>query len=102
MQYQGRGQLTDRIIERSKKLFGREITREELRLMAYTQFVLMNDQKFDMNKLSVDEVLIINAWGSAGYLIFKKQGKVGCTSDFWQMMNSILYLGYVDITVEEK
>ena len=45
---QGRGQLTERIKERSEELFGYEISTLELRLFPYLNHTMLNNQKVDL------------------------------------------------------
>lgn len=44
---QKRGQLTDRIREKSKELLGYEIDQVELRLMSYVQYQMTNEQRIN-------------------------------------------------------
>lgn len=85
----GRGQLTDNIKVKYK------ITKEELRLMPYLQYCLMNNQSIDPCKISSEERKILSRW--------QKEGKItrsciyGCsiTKEFWDQMAEILYETYV-------
>jgi hypothetical protein len=92
---QGRGELTERVEEASRVQLGYEITQKELRFMAYVQYELMNNQKLDVNKIDGAEIVIFDSWVKDGRAYF-----VGdyfrVTSAFWQAMNNILWLSYVD------
>lgn len=100
---QGRGQLTERIKQRSKELLGYEITQKELRLMAYVQYVLYNTQKIDPKSLTFTTILIsseerdiLKQWGEKGYIKGVASG-LSITKEFWDMIHEIIFLGYVDI-----
>ena len=59
---QKRGQLTDRIKKKSKELLGYEVSQEELRLMAYAQYQMVNEQRIDPNKINTGERAILQKW----------------------------------------
>lgn len=94
---QGRGQLTQRIIDEAFPLLGRVITQTELRLMPYIQHVMVNKQKLDPEKINSEERKIIAKWKEAGHI---DGGILGLTitQDFWHIINRLIWLGYVDIT----
>lgn len=50
-----RGELTKEIQKKSKEMIGREISTGELRLIAYVQYVMVNDQRLEINKVNDDE-----------------------------------------------
>lgn len=89
-----RGQLTDEIRQRSKELLGYEISTRELRLMAYVQFVMCNDQKIDPNKVYGEERGILQKWREAGHIQGGASG-LSMTREFWDIMCSIIWYGYV-------
>jgi hypothetical protein len=93
---QKRGQLTQRIKDRSLAMMGREITQEELRLMSYAQYVMVNEQRIDPNKISQSEREILRLWKDAGYM---EGGASGMTiiREFWDILCEMVFLGYVDI-----
>ena len=93
---QGRGQLTQRIKDRSLAMMGREIDTKELRLMAYVQYVMCNEQRLDPNKISPEERKILSLWHEAGYM---EGGASGMTiiREFWDILCEMVFLGYVDI-----
>lgn len=91
----GRGQLTDRVKEASRHVLGYEISREELRLMAYVQFVMMNEQRLDPAKVSGEERLILAKWRKAEYIEGGASG-MSVSKKFWDAMCEILWHGYVD------
>ena len=99
---QGRGELTERIREKSKELFGYEINVRELRLIPYIHYVMTNEQKIDQNKVIKSELKILNKWEKAGYLTRDDTQwwnvRLKITKEFWDIMCEILYLSYVDVS----
>ena len=49
---QGRGQLTQRIKDKSYELLGYGINQTELRLMPYIQHQMMNSQRIDISSIN--------------------------------------------------
>ena len=94
---QGRGQLTQRIKDKSKELLGYEIDQRELRLMPYVQYVMMNNQKIDIRHINSEERQILSKWRKAGH-IEGGAGGLGITRRFWEILCEILFLGYVDLS----
>ena len=94
---QKRGQLTKRIIEKSKELLGYEIDQVELRLIPYIHYVMVNEQRLDISRINSEERNIISKWRESGYI---KGGasEMQITKEFWNILNDILYLGYVDLS----
>ena len=93
---QTRGQLTDRVKARSIELFGYEITQDELRLLPYLQYVMVNEQKITRGKINPEERDIISDWVAKGY-IGSSSSKMKVSKEFWDIMCEIIYLGYVDL-----
>lgn len=93
---QGRGQLTNRIKEKSKELLGYEINQKELRLMPYILFVMTDNQKIDPNKVNWDERMILRKWKDADYIEGGASG-LSITKEFWDIICEIMFLGYVDL-----
>ena len=93
---QKRGQLTDRIIKKSEELLGYAIPQQELRLMVYVQYVIVNEQHLDIAKVNNEERKILSKWREAGHI---KGGasQMGITKEFWDVICEIIFLGYVDI-----
>lgn len=94
---QKRGQLTERIEEKSKELLGYKISQLELRLMAYAQYVMVNEQKLDIAKIAPDERQILSKWRERGFMEGGASG-MAITKEFWDAMCEILWLGYVDLS----
>ena len=89
-----RGVVNGTIIELSKKLLGYEITRTELRLMPYIQFTMMNAQKLEPNRINGEERDVLNKWKKKGWVNGGASG-MSITKEFWDAINSILWLAYV-------
>ena len=94
---QRRGQLTQRIKDKSKELLGYEITVRELRLMPYIMYVMQNEQRLDLNRINQEEREIISKWRQAGH-IEGGAGPMGITREFWNILCELVFLGYVDLT----
>lgn len=94
---QGRGMLTDRIKEKSKELLGYEISTPELRLMAYTQYCVMNSEGYDRAKVNDADREVMSLWENKKFIKRNAFFDLEVTHEFWTAMNEILYLGYVDI-----
>jgi hypothetical protein len=92
-----RGQLTDRIKAKSVELMGYEITRNELRLMAHIQYVMVNEQKIDISRVNSEERINLHDWKIKGYIEGGASG-LGITKEFWDIICEIIFLGYVDLT----
>ena len=91
-----RGQLTERIKEKSRELFGYEINVRELRLMPYIQYTMVNNQKIDPIHISSEEREILSKWKISGFIEGGASG-LNITREFWDKINEIIFLGYVDI-----
>lgn len=97
MESQGRGQLTQRIKDKSKELLGYEIGVRELRLMPYIMYVMMNEQKINLNSINAEEREIVSKWREAGHIEGGASG-LQITEEFWNIISEIVRLGYVDLT----
>ena len=78
----GRGTLTKEVQEIAKKHIGREIDRTELHLIPYAQYVMVNEQRLDPNKITGDERKILRKWKDAGLVeggqgVFRSQKTFG-------------------------
>ena len=93
---QKRGQLTDRIKEKSKELLGYEITQIELRLMPYIQYQMTNEQKINPNNINTDEKKILQKWRNNQHIDGGASG-LKISKHFWDIICEILFLGYVDV-----
>ena len=93
---QKRGQLTQRIKDRSKELLGYEISRTELRLMPYVLHVMMNNQRIDPRHCNQDDRDILQKWRKAGHIEGGASG-LQITVEFWNIICEIVRLGYIDL-----
>lgn len=96
---QKRGELTERIKEKSKELLGYEMDTAELRLMAYAQYAATNDHRMERGHVNDRDREIIDVWKEKGFVI----GGVGSqgfniTREFWNILGEIIFLGYVDLS----
>lgn len=96
-EYQGRGQLTQRIKDKSKELLGYEIDVRELRLMPYIMTIMMNEQKINPNHVNGEERIILSKWREAGHTEGGASG-LRLTEEFWNILCEIVRLGYVDLS----
>lgn len=89
-----RGQLTEQIQAKAKKLLGREITQVELRLMPYAQHCVMNGMNINPGKINESERWALSQWREAGWI---HGGAVAFEVEkpFWDAMGEILWLSYV-------
>lgn len=81
-------------------MLGRTITTEELRLIAYIQFVMVNARKLDITKISDEERGILRTWREQGH-IEGGAGGLSVTKQFWDFMCEILFWGYVAFDCED-
>lgn len=93
---QKRGKLTQRIKDKSQELLGYEIDTLELRLMPYIHYVMTNEQRIDINKISGDERKILKKWEDAGYIKLNSFD-LTISYEFWNILTEIIFLGYVDV-----
>lgn len=94
---QSRGCVTERIVAKSKKLLGYEISTVELRLMPYILTVMMNEQKIKPEHCNQDDRDILAKWRKAGHIEGGASG-LQITEQFWNIICEIVRLGYVDLT----
>ena len=93
---QKRGQLTQRIKDKSKELLGYEMDVTELRLMPYILTIMMNEQKIDPRKCNQDDREILSKWRKDGHIEGGASG-LQITEEFWNILCEIVRLGYVDL-----
>jgi len=90
----GRGILTKEVQEIAKKHIGREIDRTELHLIPYIQYVMVNTQRLDINKINQEERVVLRKWKDAGLVEGGASG-LQITEDFWNFMCETLWQSYV-------
>ena len=98
----GRGIITKEIKIKAEQLLGvRDLSQKELRLMPYIQYLMMNGQRIDPAKISSSERDILSRWREKGWIEGGAAG-MGITKEFWDAINEILWMGYVNPTTEES
>ena len=91
----GRGILSEKVKAKSKELLEYEIEKEELRLLPYIQYTMMNDQKIDPDKVFEGERKILRKWKDKKYIEGGASG-LSITKEFWDIMNELLFISYVE------
>ncbi len=91
-----RGVFTERVREIAKKMIGREISKKELRLIPYIQYVMVNDQKIKIEHIDSEERIILRKWKEENFIEGGASG-LRITKEFWDFMCDILFEAYVDI-----
>lgn len=90
----GRGCLTKRIEEMSEKFLGRKMTQTELRLMPYLQYVMMNSQKLEPNKINQEEREILRTLKNEKHIEGGASG-LSMTREYWDFLCDVLWYSYV-------
>lgn len=90
----GRGQLTDDIQLKAEHYFDRQITKAELRLMPYVDYVMKNEQRIDPRKCNQEDRDVLRLWKDAGY-IEGGAGGLSITREFYDIIQDFLWLAYV-------
>ncbi|MBB76571.1 MAG: hypothetical protein CMJ75_18860 [Planctomycetaceae bacterium] len=90
-----RGRLTNQIREIAQERLGREIDQVELRLYPYLQYTMMNDQRLDPAKINGEERKILQSLREGGFIEGGASG-LSMTKDFWDAINEILWISYVE------
>lgn len=91
-----RGMLTDEVNKIAEDMINRKITKTELRLFPYIQYVMVNEQKIDPNKINGDERKILQKWREEEFIEGGASG-LSITKEFWDFMCEILFESYVKI-----
>jgi hypothetical protein len=95
-----RGVLTDEVKNKAKGFFQQEdFTAQELRLLPYIQYQLMNSQKINPANINPQERHILQKWRDAGHLTFG-MSELTVTREFWDFMNDVLWDTYVESQYE--
>ena len=100
-----RGKITSGIKQKSQELLGYEIDQAEIRLMPYMDFVMKNEQRIDLHKISSEEMDILSKWVRKGFILEgvtekgrpnQSEGEViVLEKKFYDAVQEILWLGYV-------
>jgi len=97
MPTQNRGQLTQRIKDKSKELLGYEISMRELRLMAYVHYIMANSRHTERSAINDEEREIFEQWQDKGFCDRNANFSLTVTHKFWVALSEIIWLGYVDL-----
>lgn len=90
-----RGKLTDDVQEVAVTHLGRELdSPEELRLMAYVDYVMKNEQWIDLNNCNQADRDVLSKWREEGHIEGGASG-LAITKDFYDAVQEILFVGYV-------
>lgn len=89
-----RGQLTKQIQSIAKAFLGREIDTTELRLYAYMDYVMKNEQRIKPAVCNQDDRDILKKLREEGH-IEGGAGGLGLTKEFYDYMQEVLWWGYV-------
>ena len=89
-----RGVLTKEVQEIAKKHIGRKVDVTELRLIPYIQYVMVNDQRLDVNKVSSDERKVLRKWKDAELIEGGASG-LAITEEFWNYICAVMFQSYV-------
>jgi hypothetical protein len=90
-----RGTLTPRIEQKARELLGIKLSKHGLRLMAYLDYELKNNQKLDPNKITPVERGILAEWREETFIEGGASG-FSVTKHFYDAMQKLLWLAYVD------
>lgn len=71
------------------------ITKKELRLIPYFQYLLVNNSSVDPKRIDSEERMIFQKWRDEGKITFSSSSPCTCTKEFWDFMNNILWDSYV-------
>lgn len=91
----GRGALSEEVKKASLEKLGYEISVRELRLMVYLQYVMVNEQRVDIWKISNEERKILREWREKGYMTGGAT-QIEMQKTFWDAICEILWYGYVN------
>jgi len=91
-----RGQLTERIKQKSLELFGYEITQKELRLLPYVLYEAINTKL--VSNVNSEERNILDYWMSNEWIVITGMGNLlSISEEFFINASKIVYLGYVEL-----
>lgn len=94
-----RGELTPEIQGMAKEFLNREITRTELRLYPYLDYLMKNEQKIDPSKCNNADRNILSILRQEKHIEGGASG-LSMTKEFFDYINQVLWLGYVVGRVE--
>lgn len=79
------------------KLEAMNLTQAEVRLMPYVHYCAINCTRIDIEKITGQEMDIIDKWVEEGRIsndVFDK--KFSVTREFWDLMNEVLWESYAN------
>ena len=85
-----RGVLTEEI----KNKYG-IASKEELRLIPYLQYLLVNQMPVDPRKVVKEERDVLSKWQQEGKITYSCNHPCTCSKEFWSYINDVLYDTYV-------
>ena len=89
-----RGELTEPVRAKMEKFLGRETSTDELRLLPYLQYQMMNEQRIDPAKINSDDRAILRLLKQGGHIEGGMSG-LAMTREFWDFINDVLFDAYV-------
>lgn len=96
----GRGMLTTDVDKIAKIFLERSITKTELRLIPYIQYVMCNERKINPVHINQEEREILSQWKKEGHIEGGASG-LAVTKHFWDFMCEVLFVAYVGYDNEE-
>jgi hypothetical protein len=100
-----RGQLTEELKALAEELLSvSEFTQQELRLLPYLQYLVLNNENINPQKINQEERAILSRWKLKGW-IFGGMVDLAISKAFWDTINQILWVGYIQYggsSIEEE
>jgi len=96
---ENRGKLTPEIETLGETLLGKKLTKEELRLLPYLDYLSKNCAGIEPCRINQTERDILSAWKQQGFINYSSSptnGYLCIRKDFYDFMNKVLWLAYVD------
>jgi hypothetical protein len=94
-----RGSLTPEIEALGETFLGRKLTLCELRLLPYMDYLSKNFMGVDPRRINQEEREILSGWKKLGFIDYSSSpfnGYFSLRRDFYDFMNNVLWLAYVD------
>lgn len=95
MKSNGRGMLCESVTNKSLKFLGIEISKKELRLYPYLDYMWKNNSRIDSRRLDDEEMDIINARIIEGHMMCDSDNNLYPTRKFYDYVQDILADTYV-------
>ena len=96
----GRGMLTTDINKIANIFIGRNISKTELRLIPYIQYVMCNERKINPVHINQEEREILQKWKEEKHIEGGASG-LAITKNFWDFMCEVLFVAYAGYDNEE-